>query len=193
LTVANVGLALAALYPGVLLGWSLVSPQHFPPVSSSRIGLAFVVLLVATGVTWRAVRRGRTEMACTASWVSGILVLTLALSEMPTLLNDPRSLRSFARDVTELVPAEATLGTSDNHPALSYYFERPLVWVPPADAANFLGSPDRFLVLRDDQLDSLDLSRARRVYFCNPYRKRARTGYLFRGEPPQEIGGLEPR
>jgi hypothetical protein len=99
--------------------------------------------------------------------------------------------RKFAEKVAQTVPANARLGTLDKHAALLFHLGRPVEYVEPADANNFLENSNRYLIVHKEYLlQKIDEKHRLIIISGYPYRHR-HPAYLLQGGQLQDSSRLK--
>ena len=99
--------------------------------------------------------------------------------------------REFAEKAAHIVPANARLGTLDDHAALLFDLGRPVEYVELADANNFLENPNHYLIVdKESKLEQIDEKLRRIIVSGYPYRNR-QSAYLLQGRQLQDDSRIE--
>ena len=159
----TVTLILATLNPLVILIWTFLAPDHIRLEGEVREWAMFAILTGIVIWSWIMLREGRRRASWKIAWISCIIALTFFVGDMYQRAGNSLLSRKFAEKVAQTVPADARLGSLDDHGALLFHLGRPVEYLEVAEAHKFLQHPNHYLIVHKDSfLQQIDV-RLRRV------------------------------
>jgi hypothetical protein len=144
-----------------------------------------MLAVLAAVVTWSWVmlRAGRRRTSWNIAWIACVIALAFFMGDIYQRAGNTLISREFAEKVARAVPANARLGTLDDHAALLFHLGRAVEYLQVADANHFLENPNHYLIVRkESDLEQIDERLRRNIVLQYPYRHR-RPAYLLKGRP----------
>ena len=176
-------LIIATLNPLIILIWIFAAPDQMRLEGAFRDWGMLAVLVAIVTWSWVMLRGGRRRVSWKIAWISCIIALAFFMGDIYQRAGNTLISRAFAEKVARAVPANARLGTLDEHAALLFHLGRPVEYVDVADANHFLENANHYLIVRkESDLERIDEKFRRNIVLEYPYRHR-RPAYLLKGRP----------
>jgi len=174
-------LIIATLNLLILLAWIFAAPDQMRLEGAFRDWGMLAILTGVVAWSWVLLRAGRRRTSWKIAWISCVIALAFFMGDIYQRAGNALTSRTFAEKVAQIVPANARLGTLDDHAGLLFHLGRPVEYVEEANANNFLENSNCYLIVDKESKLQPIIEKSRRIIFSyNPYRHR-RTAYLLQG------------
>jgi 4-amino-4-deoxy-L-arabinose transferase-like glycosyltransferase len=172
-------LIIATLNPLILLAWIFAAPDQMRLEGAFRDWGMLAILTGGAAWSWGMLRAGRRRTSWKIAWISCVIALAFFMGDIYQRAGNASISRTFAEKVAQIVPADARLGSLDDHAALLFHLGRPVEYVDIADANKFLENADHYLIVdKKSKLEQIDVDLRRIIISGYPYRHPA---YLLQG------------
>jgi len=179
-------LIIATLNPLIILIWIFAAPDQMRLEGAFREWGMLAVLVATVTWSWVVLRAGRRRASWKIAWISCIIALAFFVGDIYQRAGNTLLSRAFAEKVAQAVPANARIGTLDDHPALLFHLGRPVEKIELADANHFLENANHYLIVPEESyLQQIDVNLRRIIVSGYPYRNR-QSAYLLQGAQLQD-------